>query len=445
MSISGPDALRSIEEALRDIRREEDEALHRLARSIELMTKLRTQEAELFRQLCAHGAAPEAADALTAAVAKADAALGTHDEGLAMLDARISALDDEIARTSAARAELRSEAAQREIELNALAEKVRPGLSGDSFYAAAIERGRKAAAIAEESVKKTAQAEADCARNGRPYRDDPLFMYLWEKGFGSTGYHANVLAAWLDGKIAAVSGFVVARGNFALLNDIPLRWREHAEQRQETARAAAREVASFERGAIDAAGGKATREAMEAMLAETAGHDLQIVMLQDQRDDAIKAERELATGNEPNFATAVSELQAALGRPELPGLLAAAHGSIANSNVVQQVEDVRQRVHEQDLEVREEKARLKLLSARRRELEDIQYELKAQGFDGPRSRFARDDLGGEVLNDFLRGEISAAQYWQHWRDSQSWGEAAEWADPDSAGTTFSRPRSRKAA
>jgi hypothetical protein len=94
--------------------------------------------------------------------------------------------------------------------------------------------------------------------------------------------------------------------------------------------------------------------------------------------------------------------------------------------------------------VREEKARLKLLSARRRELEDIQYELKAQGFDGPRSRFARDDLGGEVLNDFLRGEISAAQYWQHWRDSQS-REAAGWAGRDSAGTIFSRPRGRKAA
>ena len=444
MSITGPEALRAIEEALRDIRREEDEALHRLAHSIELMTKLRTQEAELFRQLCAHGAAPETGDALAAAVEKADAALGAHDEGLATLDARIGAIDDEIARTGAARAELRADAAQREVELNALAERVRPGLSSDSFYAAAIERARKAAAIAEESVKKTAQAEADCARNGRRYRDDPLFMYLWEKAYGSNAYRANVLAAWLDGKIATVSGFAAARGNFALLNDIPLRWREHAEQRQEAARTAAREVATFERGAIDAAGGRPTRETMEAMLAETRAHDQQIVTLQDQRDEAIKAERELATGNETNFAAAVSELQAALGRPELPGLLAAAHGSIANANVVQQVEDVRQRVHEQDLEVREEKARLKLLSARRRELEDIQYEVKAQGFDGPRSRFARDDLGGQVLNDFLRGEISAAQYWQHWRDSQSW-EAAEWASRESAGTTFSRPRGRKAA
>ncbi len=445
MSISGPDALRSIEEALRDIRREEDEALHHLAHSTELMTKLRSQEAELFRQLSAHGAAPEARDVLTAAVAKAEAALVAHDEGLALLDAKISALDEEIVRISATRAEMRLDAAQHEAQLEALADKVRPGLSSDSFYAAAIERAGKAAAIAEESVKKTAQAEADCARNGRPYRDDPLFMYLWEKGFGSTGYHANVLAAWLDGKIAAIGGFAAARANFALLNDIPLRWREHAEAQQEAARAAAREVANFERGAIDDAGGKATRETMEAMLAETAGHDLQIVMLQDQRDDSIRAARELATGNEPNYATAVSELQAALGRPELPGLLAAAHGSIANANVVQQVEDVRQRVHEQDLEVREEKARLKLLSARRRELEDIQYELKAQGFDGPRSRFARDDLGGEVLNDFLRGEISAAQYWQHWRDSQSWGRAVEWTGRDSAGGTFSRPRGRKAA
>ena len=444
MSISGPEALRSIEEALRDIRREEDEALHRLAHSIELMTKLRTQEAELFRQLCAHGAAPEAGDALLAAIAKADAALGAHDEALAMLDARISALDDDIARTSAARAELRTDAAQREAELGTLADRVRPGLSSDSFYAAAIETARKAASVAEESVRKTAQAEADCARNGRPYRDDPLFMYLWEKGFGSNGYHANVLAAWLDGKIAALGGFAAARSNFTLLNDIPLRWREYAEQRQDAARAAAREVANFERGAIDAAGGKSTREVMETMLAEIHTHDRQIVQLQDQRDEAIKAERELATGNEANFATAVSELQAALARPELAGLLAAAHGSIANANVVQQVEDVRQRVHEQDLEVREEKARLKLLSARRRELEDIQYELKAQGFDGPRSRFGRDDLGGAVLNDFLRGEISAAQYWQHWRDSQSW-EAAGWASRDTPGTAFSRPRGRKAA
>ena len=51
MALSGPEALHSLDEALRDIRREEDEIAKRLARSAELVTKMRATEGELFRQL----------------------------------------------------------------------------------------------------------------------------------------------------------------------------------------------------------------------------------------------------------------------------------------------------------------------------------------------------------------------------------------------------------
>ena len=40
-----------MDDALRDIRREEDEIAKRLARSAELVTKFRESESELFRQL----------------------------------------------------------------------------------------------------------------------------------------------------------------------------------------------------------------------------------------------------------------------------------------------------------------------------------------------------------------------------------------------------------
>ena len=43
MTLSGPEALRSLEEALRDIRREEDEIAKRLARSAELISKIREE------------------------------------------------------------------------------------------------------------------------------------------------------------------------------------------------------------------------------------------------------------------------------------------------------------------------------------------------------------------------------------------------------------------
>ena len=51
MSLPGPEALRALDEALRDIRREEDEIAKRASRSAELLIKLFAQEAELYRLL----------------------------------------------------------------------------------------------------------------------------------------------------------------------------------------------------------------------------------------------------------------------------------------------------------------------------------------------------------------------------------------------------------
>jgi hypothetical protein len=33
---------------------------------------------------------------------------------------------------------------------------------------------------------------------------------------------------------------------------------------------------------------------------------------------------------------------------------------------------------------------------------------------------------GDLLNDFLRGGISAASYWDQWRKSQNWAQGSEW-------------------
>ena len=53
MALTGPDALRALDEAVRDIRREEDEIAKRSARSSELLIKFYAQEADLYRLLVA--------------------------------------------------------------------------------------------------------------------------------------------------------------------------------------------------------------------------------------------------------------------------------------------------------------------------------------------------------------------------------------------------------
>ncbi len=426
MSVSGPDALRSLDEALRDIRREEDEISKRLAHSAELMTKLRAQEGELLRHLAQVRLDPatqtELAGQITQAELKARDMLKSHGAELSASEQRLKAIDAELAKASSERAALQADAGRRDAELKELAARIRPQLTADPAFAAKLAAARELETIAAESLRKTAQAEADREVKGSPYRDDPLFMYLWNAGYGTRTYRANNLVAWLDGKIAAMIGFPEARPNFSMLNEIPLRLREHAERQQENAKAADAEIDALESAAIDAAGGKAAREAMEKVVADIDALDRQIVTLQDQRDEALKAQRELAQGSDPAFASAIAGLADALGREDLKNLLAAARATATGQDdtIVAQIDDVRQRTKEENDEASGQKSRLKTLAARRRELEDIQYEFKKKGFDNPSSTFREDNLVGDLLNDFLRGGISAANYWEQWQRSQKW-------------------------
>ncbi|MHB1111317.1 MAG: hypothetical protein ACYCZU_13510 [Devosia sp.] len=426
MTLSGPEALHSLDEALRDIRREEDEIAKRLSRSAEMITKIRETEGELFRQLAAVRLDPAAqaqlAGQLSQAETRARDMLKQHASELGATEKSLKELDKAIAEHAAERATLVGKAGKLQAELKALADKISVEVGKDPNYARKRKAAEDLARVADESLRKTLQAEADREQKGRPYRDDPLFMYLWERSYGTRNYRANNLVMWLDGMVAGLVGYPEARPNFAMLNEIPLRLREHAERQAEIAAAAQDEVIALEKAAIDAGGGKPVREGLEQAGALIAALDAKMVELEDQRDDIAKTQRELAQGSDPAFAGAITALAEALGREDIRTLLADARATHTGQDdtIVKQIDDARSRALEEENETRDQKARLKTLAARRRELEDIQYEFKKSGFDNPRSSFREDNLVGDVLNDFLRGGISAASYWEQWQRSQNW-------------------------
>ncbi len=426
MSLSGPEALRSMDEALRDIRREEDEIAKRLARSAELVTKFKETESELLRQLAEVRLDPATqaalAGRLSQAEVKAREMLSRHSAELSAAEGELKGLDKQIAALAKERTEQAATADKAQAELKTLADRVAVEAVKDPEYAEKRKAAEQLAQVAEESLRKTQQAEADREQKGKPYRDDPLFMYLWERGFGTKNYRENNLIQYFDGLVAGLVGFPEARANFAMLNEIPMRLREHADRQQQIATAAGDEVTKLEKAAVDAAGGRPTRERLEKAEARIAAIDQEMVGAEDQRDERARAQRELAQGSDPAFSAAVSGLAEALGREDIQTLLAEARTTETGQDdtIVKQIDESRQRAAEEDGDSREQKARLKTLAARRRELEDIQYEFKKQNFDNPRSTFREDKLVGDLLNDFLRGGITAADYWGQWRRSQNW-------------------------
>ncbi|HWA19314.1 MAG TPA: hypothetical protein VG757_09980 [Devosia sp.] len=434
MTLSGPEALRSLEEALRDVRREEDDIAKRLSRSGDLIAKMRQQEGDLFKQLAAVRLDPatqaQLSGPINTAEQKARDMLKTHGAALSEVEEKLAGLDAGIAKLGTERTGLLAEIGKHEAALSALADKIKPDLLKRADYAQALDNAKALVAVADESLRKTQQAEEDRELKGRPYRDDPLFMYLWERGYNTKNYRANNLVVWLDGLVAGMVGYADARPNFAMLNEIPLRLREHAERQEGSARTAMEAVQAIEAAAIDAAGGKEARAAREAAKARLSAIDAEMVTLQDQRDEATKTQRELAQGSDPAYASAIAALADALAREDVTSLLATARQTATGQDdtIVQQIDEARQRVGEEEADTREQQARLKTLAGRRRELEDIQYEFKKSGFDQPSSTFREDNLVGDLLNDFLRGGISAATYWDQWQRSQNWAGSGRRGD-----------------
>lgn len=426
MSIRGPEALASLDDAMRDIRREEEEITKRLARSAEKLGKIKENEAELFRQLAQLRLDPavqgELDGAISSAEGKARDMLKSHAKDLSKAEKAIADIDAALAALTTERAETLRAFEGQQTELKALATGLEASISSDPTFAAKRSQATELADVAAQSMRKTEQAEADREEKGKPYRDDPLFMYLWEAGYGTASYRANNLFRYLDSLVANLAGFQKARPNFAMLNEIPLRLREHAERQVESARQAEAEVNALGTAAIDAAGGKPIRAAMEASQARIDALDAQIVTTEDQRDEAAKALGLLSQGGNPAFEGALSALAEALGREDIKTLLADARRTRTGQDdtIVAQIDDARARAKEEDAETVDQRERLKTLAARRRELEDIQWEFKKQRFDDPRSTFREDKLVGDLLNDFLRGGISAASYWDQWRKSQDW-------------------------
>lgn len=437
MTLSGPDALRSLEEALRDIRREEDEIAKRLARSAELVSKIHETENELFRQLAQvrldSGTQAELGTRFTDAENRARDMLKKHAEELGSTEAALKAEDAKIASLTADRAALAAETGKLQDQLKAIADRIQGEATGHPDYIKQRARAEELAHIAEEAMRKTEQAEADRETKGKPYRDDPLFMYLWERSYGTRNYRANNLVAWLDGIVARMVNYPEARPNFSTLNDIPMRLREHAERQQVIATQARDSLAALASAAIDAAGGKPIRDQLDITNARIAAIDAELLAIEDRRDDLARQQRDLAQGSDPAFAAAISALGETLRRQDMQQLLADARltRTGADDTIVKQIDEARSRAAEEENEARDQKARLKTLAARRRELEDIQYEFKKANYDNPRSTFGEDKLVGDLLNDFLRGGISAAGYWDQWRRSQNWsGTGSPWQGRD---------------
>jgi len=422
--ISGPEALRSLDGALDEIRRDEKQMTRLNADASARIARLREIEAEQFLSLAEMRLDParkkEVSGDISKAEKKARSILEKHEGQFQQIGSRLDELDQEIQDILSARADAQKVYENAESELDELSDAVFKTLKTDDKYQTQLASSNEAKSIAEHALAKTETAEAHQEKKGQPYRDDSLFMYLWESGYGTSAYAANNLVRFFDKKIADMVRYHDAKPNFSMLNEIPMRLREHAERLLDEADDAHQKLKKLEDKAFDAAGGKKFRLNSEKSAKEIISIDDAQVRLEDERDNLTAKQNKLSEGGDSTYREAVEVLTDGLQRETLSELYAAARQTSNREDdlIVRKIDAVREELIEQEDDIKEAKARLKTLASRRRELEDIEWEFKKSRFDDPGMKFD-DDLIEDMLGEFLEGAISAAGYWSQWQDAKN--------------------------
>jgi hypothetical protein len=420
MFVSGREALSSIEDGISSVRTNETQIASVLRSAMDEAERQRRTLAETYRAL-----ALVRLDAVMRGdiVGELDAA---ERRAVDLMRAQKAKLDQLLIRHAGATQKTRdAEAAHRAATENVekagapivvLTAEVGKKLQGDTTWQAQHARVETLTQVAQGAEDKAKQVEADRDAKRKPYEADPLFMYLWKRGFGTASYSASNFVRLMDRWVARLVGFDTARPNYVMLNEIPLRLRENAAQREKELEREHQALAAIERKALEDAGVKP----LEAELGKArALLDSATKSLNDAQTalGALDKERAQAMeqGDRQAHDDAIGVLSQALARDDIQTLYkdALATKTGDDDKLVQKIDETQRSMAKADAEVARIRDEARETARRRGELEGVRDNMRQRQYDQPWGGF---ELGGgqqmgDVIGGIIRGAIQGAVLW----------------------------------
>ncbi len=416
VSMSSRQAMSSIETSILDLRREEDRLTTMLRSATDEAARLRARQTEAWR-----GLARLKLDELTrnAVVGELDSAeraaldaLERRKAALAEIGTKRAAMAEALA---AAQKSRDAEGEKLETALaaaEALTDKTKARLAGDKAWIAMRDAAAAAEATAAAAAEKAAQSEADLAAKRKPYDADPVFTYLWRRGYGTSAYRAGPFVRFFDQKLARLVGYDTARPNYYMLNEIPRRLREHAARLKAAAETAKSDLQAFERKALEddgiagleaeataiEANRKKLDDGLDARKADLAGIDRDQAALLDPATD-------------PAMTAAIDGLVAALAREDLSALYQAAlrTPSPEDEKIVATLRDIEPTLKRREAEAEEVRKTAVDLARKRAQLEESRDAFRQSGYDDPMGRFDNGAVIGGMIEGVIRGSMTAGR------------------------------------
>lgn len=410
--ISGRDTLARIQAAVKQEQQRLAAVEQQLTATTQRLGRLDVGRGEALEQLARVRLGHLASGGPAARVADADARvlrmLERRDAHIAELHAELVALEgglDDLQREREAAADA-LERASAELDAGEAATQAR--LDADPDYRAVREHAQATARVAQHAADKAEQSALERAEKERAYHDDPLFMYLWRRRYGTREYRALPLIRYLDGRVARHVGFDGARANYARLQDLPVRLAEHAEAVGVTAEAAYAALAELDHAARRDDGVVELEAARDRAVEALAAVDARHAGLVDDHDALHERLEAVARGDDPAYREALTFLASELGRDDLQALRrqALATPYPEDDAIVARLSDLEHERTGTEATLTELKAAVGGARDRLRDLERLRIEFTRRRLDQPGSSFGDGALVTTILAQFLQGAIT---------------------------------------
>ena len=415
---TGRQTLGQIEDAAAKLREEESRIDGALRSALSQQEHLQSQRMDALRELARVKLGEMAAGRL---VANLDAAEQRAAQIIADRKHRLetTAGRQQAALAEASAAETERQAAGAAVEqtlaaVEAIRTEAEGRVRGQADWQAAKTALDAAAAVASEAGKKATSSETELGAKKRPYDDDPLFLYLWNRNFGTRTYAAGNIVRMMDRTVAEFIGFSGARANYAMLIEITARLREHANAQARIADEARAGLATIERTAMVAAGIDdkervlaAARHKLAAAEATLAAKRGQLAALDKETESLV------AAGGEAAYKEAIETIAAGDAQDDIATLYREARRTktLDDETLVRRIEQIDADRAKADTEAAELRKTAQDLARRRLEVESVRDNFRSAGYDHPHVTFGNEMDIGRVIGSILEGAVRSGVLW----------------------------------
>ncbi|NQY12519.1 MAG: hypothetical protein HRT81_01485 [Henriciella sp.] len=356
--ISGRDALEQLDRRLGRLR-------HRLNDAIQAADSIEGRLAEI--QSHRVGAMQRLADMRLDLIQQADVEdldrlhrqalelLQTHTDYIEEERETLESASESITDLETQRADLTDQRLALETQIETKLAEIEARLKDDAAYRDLVQAFEDADAIADRADQKLAVAIDEREEKSDAYLSDPLFSYLWRRGFGTTTYKGGGLFKMLDGWVAKLCKYDGARPNFARLNDITDWLGDHAEATREAAQLAKTTLETAEGEAIAAAGVPDDEKSLEDLQDKISAVDERIVSAETRHSVLAEQHAKTLSGEEGPAKQARRLLERGLQNMSIPDLrkLAAETVTLDDDEIVDDLVELR--TEEMSLELETER------------------------------------------------------------------------------------------